>query len=110
MYYMGESESEERRLLFDAKLKEETGIQHVYYDPPESMFIEYPAIVYKKTAMPAKYADNKKYINHIAYEVKVICEDPDSTYVDIVNSMRYSSHNRHYVADELHHDTFTIIF
>lgn len=102
--------SEERRLLFDEKLRDVTGLTNVYYDPPESIFMEYPAIVYKKTKMPVRYANNKKYIKHLAFEVKLICEDADSIYVDLLHEMEYSTFDRHFIADDLHHDVFTIIF
>lgn len=110
MDYTPESWSEEKRLLFDAMLKETTGLTHVYYDPPESLFMEYPAIVYSKTNMPARYANNKKYHKSLAFEVKVIAEDPDTYYVDLVHDMRCSRFDRHFIADDLHHDVFTIIF
>ncbi len=110
MDYTAESWSEEKRLLFDEAIKEATGLTHVYYDPPESIFMEYPAIVYKKTNMPSEYADGLKYIKHLAFEVKLICEDADSKYVDILHDFKFSNFNRHYIADDLHHDVFTIIF
>jgi hypothetical protein len=110
MDYIPESESEEKRFLFDAKLKEITELTNVYYDPPESVLMEYPAIVYKKTNMPARYANNKKYIKRLAFEVKVIAEDADTKYVDLINDMDFSHYDRHYVAYDLHHDVFTIIF
>ena len=105
-----ESYSEEIRLLFDENLRVATGLSNIYYDPPESMFMEYPAIVYKKTRMPSTYADNVKYIKRMAYEVSIIAEDPDTKYVDIIRDFKFSSFDRHYIADDLHHDVFTIIF
>ena len=110
MDYIPESWSEEKRFLFDEMLKETTGLSNVYYDPPESVLMEYPAIVYKKTNMPARYANNKKYMKHLAFEVQVIAEDADTPYVDLVHNIKYSAFDRHFIADDLHHDTFTIIF
>ena len=110
MEYTADSYWEERRLLFDEMIKEVTGLTHVYYDPPESVLMEYPAIVYKKTKMPALYANNKKYVKSIAFEVQVICEDPDTIYVDKVQDIKFSAFDRHFVADDLHHDVLTIIF
>lgn len=37
------------RLELQSKLVELLGSKHVYYQPPESVKIEYPAIVYSKT-------------------------------------------------------------
>ena len=40
------------------KLEELLGNRNVYYQPPESVKIEYPAIVYSKIRIDTRSADN----------------------------------------------------
>ena len=51
----------ERRLQLQSKLEEVIGSRNVYFQPPETMRLEYPCIVYFKNALPVNYANNKIY-------------------------------------------------
>ena len=55
--------------------------RNVYYQPPESVKMKYPAIVYSRSDINNTFADDKVYIQSNAYEVTVIDEDPDSEIV-----------------------------
>ncbi len=45
-----------------------------------------------------------------AYQVIVIDKNPDSDYVKKVSLLPMCSFDRHYVADNLNHDAFTLYF
>lgn len=51
---------------------------HVYFQPPKNTMLQYPCIIYKLVDIPAKYANNRRYIQKREYEVTVIDRDPDS--------------------------------
>ena len=51
---------------------------HVYFQPPPNVTLEYPCIIYKLVDIPAKYANNHRYIQKREYEVTVIDRDPVS--------------------------------
>lgn len=86
------------------------GTRNVYFDPPASVTMRYPAIRYSRKQIDKLYANNSAYKMLTPYELILIDKDPDSGYVDKILQLPYCSHDRHYVADNLHHDTFTIYY
>ena len=44
----------------------------------------------------------------VAYDVRYVTKDPDDPVVFQIAELPYCSHGKHYVKDNLHHDTFTI--
>ena len=66
-----------RRLELQTKLEELLGSRNVYYQPPESLKMEYPAIRYSKSNINSRYADDIKYSNFTLYEIVVIDKRPD---------------------------------
>ena len=49
------------RLALQTKLEELLGSRHVYYQPPESLKMEYPAIRYSKNDIRVDRANNNSY-------------------------------------------------
>ena len=100
-----------RRLQLHEKFCEILGTRNVYFQPPASVKLNYNCIVYKVSNRNDLRADNKRYRNLIAYEVKLIYRDPDSELPEaIMNSFDYIMHNNTFVVDNLHHDVFTIYY
>lgn len=79
---------------------------HVYFQAPNR--ISYPAIVYERAPSDTQFSDNIPYIYEHRYSVTVIDPDPDSNIPDKVARLPKCIHDRHYVAENLHHDTFMI--
>lgn len=98
----------DKRPNLQALLESVAGNRNVYFQPPSTIQMRYPAIVYSRSGMPANFANNEKYINHVTYKVTVIDQDPDSDIVKRVNQLPNCSFNNHYVSDNLNHDVFTI--
>lgn len=86
------------------------GSEQVHFQPPSSVQMSYPSIVYKLDNMPTKFGDNNPYILEKRYMVTVIDKDPDSTIPDKLAKLPKSSFNRHFTADNLNHYIFTIYF
>lgn len=86
------------------------GSRNVYFQPPESVRMQYPAIVYSRDDIENQHADNGAYIQSTAYQLIVIDKDPDSEIVEQVKKLPCCSFDRHYAADNLNHDAFTIYF
>lgn len=84
--------------------------RNVYYQPPANIRMQYPAIVYSRTDIWNTKADNINYRNLIAYNITVIDKNPDSLIVTEVSKLPYCRFGRHYVVDNLNHDTFTLYF
>ncbi|MCM1216871.1 MAG: hypothetical protein NC548_20425 [Lachnospiraceae bacterium] len=100
----------DRRLLFHEVLCDVLGSRNVYFQPPASVKMNYPAIVYSRDRIDNKHANNGVYLSQRRYSVTVIDKDPDSPIVGKVASLPTSNHNRHYEKDNLNHDVYTIFF
>lgn len=100
-----------RRLQLHEKLQEILGTRNVYFQPPASVKLNYDCIVYRVQNRNDLRADNKRYRNYTAYEVKFIYRNPDSIIPDrIMDEFEYVTHNNTFVVDNLHHDVFTIYY
>ena len=98
------------RLDLQNKLEELLGNRNVYYQPPESLKMKYPAIRYDKSTINSKHADNMKYSNFTRYEIIVIDNDPDNVVIDKILALPHSSYDRHYTSNNLHHDAINLYF
>lgn len=99
-----------KRLKFHDILCEKLGSKNVYFQPPENFKMNYPAIRYKMDRSKNDYANDKKYIKKIAYEVILIDLNPDSEYLDKIMEIDYSELNRVYAYEGLYHFVFTIYY
>lgn len=98
------------RLELQTLLEQIAESRNVYYQPPESIKMNYPAIVYTRYDINNINADNKPYANTNAYTITVIDKNPDSVIVDRVKALPMCSYDRNYKADNLNHDVFTLYF
>lgn len=98
------------RLELQAKLEELLGSERVYYQPPESIKISYPAIVYSKSRIETKKANNSTYSKRKRYEIIVISKLPDNPVIDKIMELPYCSYDRHYKSDGLNHDSLTLYY
>lgn len=86
------------------------GSRHVYYQPPENLKIEYPAIIYSVNDYMNINADNIKYNNQIQYQITVIDKKPDNDAIKRILEMPLSSFDRHYAYNNLNHDVITLYY
>lgn len=100
----------DRRPTLQTMLEEILGSKNVYFQPPESIRMQYPAIVYSRSSIPNTFADNVVYKQDTSYEVTVIDKDPDSEIVMKVSKLPMCRHSRHFKSDNLNHDTFVLYF
>lgn len=98
------------RLDLQRELERLLGSRHVYYDPPESVKMEYPAIRYSKSDIDTKFADDKPYAHKKKYEIIVIDRNPDHPVIDEILKMPMCTYDRSYTADNLHHDVMTLYY
>lgn len=98
------------RLELQSKLEDILGVKHVYYQPPENLKMEYPAIRYSLSKIESRYANNAKYSNLNCYDVIVIDKLPDNEAIQKILQLPYSSFDRHYISDNLNHDIITLYF
>jgi hypothetical protein len=98
------------RLLLQSLLEEILGTEEVYFQPPENLTMQYPAIIYTRSLSNTQFADNHPYRRTKRYLVTVIDQDPDSLIPDKVAELPMCTHSRSYPANQLHHDVFDVYF
>lgn len=91
------------RLTLNKKLQDILGSSYVYYNPPESMKLSYPCIVYTLDDIDRLGADNKGYALFHRYLVTLIDYSPDNPVRDQLLELPASSFVREYKADNLEH-------
>lgn len=88
----------------------ETFTEHVYFQPPTNIKLEYPCIVYKRDFAETEFANGKPYSHTKRYMITIIDSNPDSEIPDKVAAMPMSLFNRFYTADDLNHDVYNVYF
>ena len=96
------------RLNLDNKFREILGNGNVYFNPPESVKMQYEAIRYSRKTIENEFANNSVYKQDDCYEVIAIYRNPDSDLPREISRLPKCSHDRQYVVDNLIHDVFTI--
>lgn len=86
------------------------GSGEVHFQPPASVKLIYPCIIYKRDAADTKFADNNPYAYEKRYQVTVIDKNPDSLIPDKIAALPKCLFDRHFTADNLNHDVFNIYF
>lgn len=100
----------DRRLELHEVLCEALGSEEVYFQPPASVVMSYPAIRYTLYDVNNVYADNSVYKQDVGYQITVIDRDPDSEVVQRVSKIPGIRFNRYYAADNLNHTVFVIYY
>jgi hypothetical protein len=91
-------------------LKTLLGSNNVYFQPPPSINMKYPCIVYKRDSARTVFAENKPYRHTKRYQVIVIDSNPDSDIPAKIAALPMCIFDRFYPADNLNHDVFNIFF
>jgi len=97
-------------LKLQSEFEKLLGSRNVYYQPPESVKMSYPAIRYSLSNPKVEYANNSKYSKMKSYDGIVISRDPDPEIIEKISDLPYCSFGRPYVADNLNHYPFTIYY
>jgi hypothetical protein len=86
------------------------GSENVYFQPPESLAMSYPCIVYSRNYLKSTFADNGPYAIDKCYNVTIIDKNPDSLVLDKIAALPKCKFDRHFTADNLNHDVFSLYF
>ncbi len=100
-----------RRLQLHEKFCEILGTRNVYFQPPESVKLNYDCIVYRTTDRKDIRADDRQYRHLVGYETTFITRDPDSEIPQaLIDSFSIIRHVRSFTSDNLHHEVFRIYY
>lgn len=96
------------RLNLQSALVEALGSKNVYFQPPESVKMQYPCIVYEESKGRSIRANDLLYLHRKAYDGIIIDKEPDSEIPDRVRFLPLCDIGEPYKADNLNHWPFTI--
>ena len=86
------------------------GLSCVFYQPPATIKMPYPCIVYRLDNIDTDFADNNPYKHMDRYLLTLIDKDPDSKIVDSIKMLPACTFDRYYSADNLHHFAFRMYY
>lgn len=100
----------DRRLELQKILTDILGTNHVYFQPPESVKLVYPCIVYQYETGDTQFADDLPYVFRRRYQVTVIDPDPDSEIPDKIAQLPRCLNDRNFTTDNLNHYSFNLYY
>jgi hypothetical protein len=84
---------------------------NVYFQPPSTIQMTYPCIVYNKTGKNRHFADDVIYLSQQGYQLMLIEKNPDSTVADDIEShFQHCAIDRYYTVDNLNHTTLSLYY
>lgn len=83
---------------------------NVYFQPPASVKLNYPCVVYSRLKEDTTFANDRPYNKSTGYKVTVIDRNPDSPLLAKIADLPMCGFDRHYTADNLNHDVYTIYY
>lgn len=98
------------RLELDTLLRAKLGSDHVYFQPPASIRMVYPCIVYELDRIDGPNADDLLYLKNRRYTIKYISRNPDNDMIDKLLDIPYCMFDRRYVVENLYHDCFDLYY
>lgn len=98
-----------RRLKLQETLSGLTGIKKAYFQPPASIQLEYPCIIFTYSNERILHANNYTYKEEDEYEVTLITKEPlpDEVMTEL-RELPYTRFSRHFVNDNLHHFSYNM--
>ena len=80
---------------------------NVYFQPPETVKLKYPCIIYRLRTMTSDYADDVPYHSTVGYDITYITRDPTSKVPVKLLSLPQFAFDRYYPFENLHHYAYT---
>ncbi len=83
---------------------------NVYFQPPPNVQMQFPCIVYERSELVQKHANDQLYKSTKGYQLTIIDEDPDSNIPEQIAALPMCSFQRFFTADNLNHDVYELFF
>ena len=98
----------DRRIELDGWLKTICSI--VYFQPPATVRLSYPCIIYSLKDIDPRFANNKPYLLDSSYTLIYITRDPDDPVRYQLAEASMCRFDRYYTADNLNHYVYRIYY
>ena len=89
------------RLSLQTKLESILGSKQVYFQPPASMVLTYPCIIYKLDGIDVIRANDRNYLLQKRYLVTVVDRNPDTKLYEKVLGLSQSKLETAFTKDNL---------
>jgi hypothetical protein len=86
------------------------GTDAVYFQPPPSVKLTYPCIIYRRDSAKTEFADNNPYKHMKRYQITVIDRNPDSDIPAKIALLPKCRFDRFFTTENLNHDVYNIFF
>lgn len=100
----------DRRLKLHEMLVEILGTRNVYFQPPPSVKMKYPCIVYNRDGSDVLHADNELYRHKKRYGLTYIDPSSSEAVTDKLERMRYCSFDNKMVVENLYNTNLTLYY
>lgn len=84
--------------------------ENVYFQPPASKALHYPCIVYQRSSVDVKKANNQTYNYTVEYMLTYIDQNPDGLILEKLLALPMCGFDRNFKKDNLNHDIFNIYY
>lgn len=98
------------RTDLQTKLEAISGVSKVYFQPPESVKLIYPCIIYEYAPPDRLFANNLPYRDIQRYTVTVIDRNPDSSIPGELGKFPMSRLSRIFTNENLYHFVYDLYF
>lgn len=98
------------RLKLSDLLHELIGNDNVYFQPPPSLKMHFPCIVYERVRINTSFADNVPYKLDKVYQITYIDSDPDSEIPMKLANLPQCVFERQFISDNLYHNVFRLVY
>lgn len=101
----------DRRLQLHEELKKILGNSNVYFQPPESIKLKYPCIIYSYQRNQVRRANDKNYTLIRNYQLTYVTKDPDTALADaMLDKFDHISMNRVFTSDNMNHYIYSLYY
>ena len=83
-------------------------VDYVYFQPPESVKLQYPCVIYSLKDIKARKADNMPYTTSLGYSLLFMTKDPKDERIISFMNLEHCKFDRYYSADNVHHYSYTV--
>lgn len=98
------------RLQLHNQLMAVLGSSNIYFQPPTTLTMKYPCIIYKLDDVEVLHANDNRYWYMKRYLVTMVDRDPDTLIPDKILNLPYCAFENHFVADNLNHYIYSLYY
>lgn len=96
-----------RQILTEAIRKSNEDYK-LFYNPTSNTILTYPCILYKRTGIRQRHADNVRYHSHEVYQITIIDKRVETPILPQLLENQYCVYENEFIVDNMHHTILKI--